>query len=55
MIYRGCDLEHWRDPSPFDEHFQIFIHYNNIKTTDKKYDGRPHMGLPATMKEGKWK
>ena len=55
MIYRGCDLEHWRDPNPFDKHFQIFVHYNNTKTTDQKYDGRPHMGLPNTFQGGTWK
>jgi hypothetical protein len=27
---------------------QIFLHYNNAKTTDKKnmFDSRPHLGLP---------
>ena len=55
MIGRGCDLEHRRDPNPFDKHFQIFVHYNNTKTTDKKYDDRPHMGLPNTFQGGIWK
>ena len=27
VIYKGCDLEHWRDPNPSDFVYQVFLHY----------------------------
>jgi hypothetical protein len=51
LIYKGCDLEHWRNENPFDTHAQIFIHYNNIKTKNNIFDSRPHLGLPLSFKE----
>ena len=47
IIYKGCDLEHWREPFKGNNHAQVFLHYN-IK--DGKYDnikdGRPVFGIP---------
>ena len=45
LVYRGCDLEHWRKPFKGDECVQVFLHYNNIKTPGAKenlFDRRPH-------------
>ena len=55
LVYRGCDLEHWRKPFKGDECVQVFLHYNNIKTPGAKenlFDRRPHLGLPVWFK--KW-
>ena len=27
VIYRGCDIEHWREPYKGDYHIQAFLHY----------------------------
>jgi len=42
LIYRGCDLVHWRDEFKGNDHAQIFIHYvdqhglNSALKNDKK-------------------
>jgi len=48
LIYKGCELEHWRKPFEGENCAQVFLHYNNIETQDEKnkYDGRIHLGLP---------
>ena len=52
LIYRGCDLEHWREPFIGENCGQVFLHYNNVDTQglDNKFDGRPHLGLPSEFK-----
>jgi alkylated DNA repair dioxygenase AlkB len=52
LIYRGCDLEHWREPFTGKNCGQVFLHYNNVDTQglDNKFDGRPHLGLPSEFK-----
>ena len=53
LVYSGCDLEHWRDKFKGKEHIQVFLHYNNSKTTGAKeniFDTRPHLGLPSWFK-----
>ena len=50
LIYRGCDLEHWREAFEGQHCGQVFLHYNDQKSKDadkNKYDGRPMIGLPA--------
>ena len=49
VIYRGCELEHWRDPFQGENCTQVFLHYSpankkNIAST--KYDGRLFLGMP---------
>ena len=54
LVYRGNELEHWRDKLAFDDCGQVFLHYNNIETKGSKeniYDRRPHLGLPAWFKK----
>jgi len=49
LVYRGCDLEHWREKFKGKECVQVFLHYNNHKTSnanDNMFDTRPHLGLP---------
>ncbi len=56
LIYRGNELEHWREPFEGEECIQVFLHYNNAasKGSDKNlFDGRPHLGLPGEFKRPK--
>ena len=54
LIYRGCELEHWRNKFKGKECIQAFLHYNNRKTPGAKenmFDKRPHLGLPSWFKK----
>lgn len=54
LIYRGCELEHWREKFKGKSCGQVFLHYNNKKTKGSKenlFDKRPHLGLPAWFKK----
>ena len=51
VIYRGCEVEHYREPYEGKQQAQVFLHY-----VDKNgpyggeefiYDGRPFVGLPV--------
>lgn len=46
LIYRGCDLEHWREPFKGTDCAQVFLHYNKKSKNAVKFDGRPMLGLP---------
>ena len=49
IIYRGCDLEHWRERYIGKNHAQVFLHYNDKEGEyNIEYDGRPFLGLPGT-------
>ena len=53
LVYRGCELEHWREKFKGKECVQVFLHYNNRKTPgakDNLFDKRPHLGLPNWFK-----
>ena len=53
LVYKGCDLEHWREVFKGKDCIQVFLHYNNRKTpgADKNiFDRRTHLGLPAWFK-----
>jgi hypothetical protein len=54
LVYRGNELEHWREPFEGEDCVQVFLHYNNEKTERAKeniFDNRPHLGLPAWFKK----
>ena len=54
LVYRGCELEHWRNKFKGKECIQAFLHYNNRQTPGAKenmFDKRPHLGLPAWFKK----
>ena len=40
VIYKGCEVEHWREPYEGDYHAQVFLHYvdANGKYADHKGD-----------------
>jgi len=53
LLYRGVELEHWREPFKGKECGQVFFHYNNKNgpfKTKNLYDGREELGLPAEYK-----
>ena len=53
LVYRGCDLEHWREKFKGKCNVQVFLHYNNTKTKLAKeniFDKRLHLGLPNWFK-----
>ena len=53
LIYRGEDLEHWRELFTGEKCAQVFLHYNSEDTEGAEnnlYDTRPHPGLPAWFK-----
>jgi len=55
VIYRGCDVTHWRNPLEGEMHAQIFLHWNDVNGPygkDNLYDGRLSMGLP--YRESSW-
>lgn len=54
LVYRGNELEHWRNELTFNDCGQVFLHYNNSQTEGAKeniYDRRIHLGLPAWFKK----
>ena len=54
LIYRGCELEHWREAFEGDNCGQVFLHYNDANSSEGQkniYDGRPFIGLPQKYKK----
>ena len=54
IVYRGFELEHWRDEFQGNTQSQVFLHYNNIEgpfSDNNKYDNRPLLGLPSEFKK----
>ena len=53
LVYRGCELEHWRKKFKGKVCGQVFLHYNNQSTPgskDNMFDKRMHLGLPSWFK-----
>ena len=53
LMYRGCELEHWREEFKGNDCGQVFLHYNNASGENaeaNKFDGRPMIGLPSWFK-----
>ena len=54
LVYRGNELEHWREKFKGKECVQVFLHYNNRKTSGSKhnmFDKRLHLGLPVWFRK----
>ena len=54
LVYRGCELEHWRKKFKGKVCGQVFLHYNNQLTPgskDNMFDKRIHLGLPSWFKK----
>jgi hypothetical protein len=53
ILYRGCEVEHWRENFKGKELVQVFLHFSNKEGPFKelcKYDTRPFLGLPLFYK-----
>ena len=53
LVYKGVELEHWREKFKGKDCVQVFLHYNNRKTPgakDNMFDNRKHLGLPNWFK-----
>lgn len=47
IIYKGCELTHWRDKCISLAHAQLFMHYNTrVSDNQVMFDGRPIIGIP---------
>jgi len=56
LIYRGADLQHWREAYTGKDYCQVFLHYNDAKTSggaENIFDSRPHPGLPPPFAKAK--
>jgi len=52
IVYKGCDLVHWRDPFKGINHAQLFCHYhdaNGPHSNNLLLDGRPILGVAARI------
>ena len=45
IIYEGSKLKHWRNKFKGKKCYQVFLHYNDIKSKNPILDGRPVLGL----------
>ena len=48
LIYKGCELVHWREPFLGKVCGQVFLHYNS-QDHKNKWDNRPCLGYPFPM------
>jgi hypothetical protein len=52
IIYRGCDVDHWREKFQGLNHAQVFLHYNDKSGPYQiMYDGRPILGIPKKFQK----
>ena len=51
IVYKGCELNHWRTPMPDNviKQYQVFLHYvdSNGPYKDHRFDKRPMLGHPS--------
>ena len=47
IVYKGCEITHWREPYKGNQQIQIFLHYidQNGPFASEALDGRPMLGL----------
>jgi hypothetical protein len=47
LVYRGCEVEHWREPFIGVNHAQVFLHYNDADGQNPVInDNRKCLGVP---------
>ena len=54
VVYRGCDVEHWRDEFRGRWQVQTFLHYVRCDGPFgelAKFDGRPALGTPQSARD----
>jgi len=56
VIYKGCDIEHWREPFRGNNHAQVFLHYNlkDGPFSHNHLDGRVSVGIPHPSNTKHW-
>jgi hypothetical protein len=37
VLYKGCEIDHWREPFKGDWHAQTFLHYVNLNGPNKNF------------------
>lgn len=53
IIYKGCEVDHWREQFEGLNHAQVFLHYNDRTGPFKNVlDGRPILGIPKIYQQG---
>ena len=50
-IYKGCELQHWRDELESDFCVQVFLHFTTNNSKELLFDGRDFLGLPNEYKD----
>ena len=56
VIYKGCDVEHWREKFRGKNHAQVFLHYN-LQDGEFSYnhlDGTVSVGIPHPSNTKHW-
>ena len=53
VVYKGMEVEHWREPYKGNEQIQLFFHYVDADGphADCRFDYRPMLGLPGKRKD----
>jgi hypothetical protein len=52
IIYKGCEIDHWRERFIGLNHAQVFLHYNDANGPyNNALDGRPILGIPNIYKK----
>jgi len=49
LVYKGMEVEHWREKFEGEDCAQVFLHYNDLKNKNANkniFDSRKHVGLP---------
>jgi alkylated DNA repair dioxygenase AlkB len=52
LVYRGCEIEHWREPFDGEQQVQLFLHYveQNGPNAEWRFDKRPQLGVNRSIK-----
>lgn len=56
IVYRGCEVEHWREPLKGNHQLQLFLHYVDKNGPFGKlcrFDSRPMLGTPSNLRDPK--
>lgn len=54
MVYKGCEVEHWREPFHGIAAAQLFYHYTDVNGERfNPWDGRAHGGIPHSFQRPK--
>ena len=51
-VYKGCEIEHWRNEFKGKECVQCFLHYNEINEKALPFDMRSYIATPLSTRKG---